>query len=628
MERTNDIILDLETRIEADYYDKNKTLYKDILVSSKILFKDERNRNDSKNLISIIYNRIKEKVNKKTNNGKNGEDVLVKYTIVTYAIHEQINYNEENLILYQFIKTDQYDDVIKILTNKKSLKASESKQNRIVADKCDLEIKNINRMLDKLNGINDEDDSMKKQEEDDDSMKKPIDIPPKQTIDIPIHPRPPLKNCTCGKQRKNENKNKIENSNSNMEIENSNDSLSELIKSSSSGKKPEHNDEAFSEGIENSSSGEKPSIDSESISEGFESTTYSYESELDSEIPDLEDIEGNPQINFEDYDIRRFLSKGGSGSIMIAVDKATNLNVAIKSYSYHVSKEHIIRVVKISNTDIIGLAKTIGYHFALTKSEITKYKNKIENFDAYLNGCIVMNLYKNTNISDQIKEYLDSNGLKKDVINPTIRTKIIFGVAAIMKKLHQNQIVHRDLKISNILLDDNNEPVICDFDLSYSINDENYEKNLNQAEEIQGTPYYVSPERIRLDEDKTNAFASDVYSYAILLYFMFSSSIKFIDDDSFGLHQFYKFISEGRRPVKPKNIPEHYWELIQMCWNDNPSSRPTFEDITNILKKDKYALDEFGMKTDLNVLHNYQEKLGEYERPVETMSFGARILRI
>lgn len=50
-------------------------------------------------------------------------------------------------------------------------------------------------------------------------------------------------------------------------------------------------------------------------------------------------------------------------------------------------------------------------------------------------------------------------------------------------------------------------------------------------------------------------------------------------------------------------------ELIQKCWKQNPSERLTFEEIVNILKDEKYALEEYGMKTDLDDLHEYQERI-------------------
>ena len=54
-------------------------------------------------------------------------------------------------------------------------------------------------------------------------------------------------------------------------------------------------------------------------------------------------------------------------------------------------------------------------------------------------------------------------------------------------------------------------------------------------------------------------------------------------------------------------ISDHYWELIQRCLVNDPKKRPSFAEITDLLKSDdKYALEEFGMKTNIDELHDYQ----------------------
>ena len=68
-------------------------------------------------------------------------------------------------------------------------------------------------------------------------------------------------------------------------------------------------------------------------------------------------------------------------------------------------------------------------------------------------------------------------------------------------------------------------------------------------------------------------------------------------------------IGRGLRPKKPEECPDVYWELIQDCWKQLPSERLTFDQIIEKLKDDKYALEEYGVKTDLDQLHEYQERI-------------------
>lgn len=101
-----------------------------------------------------------------------------------------------------------------------------------------------------------------------------------------------------------------------------------------------------------------------------------------------------------------------------------------------------------------------------------------------------------------------------------------------------------------------------------------------------------------------------MFSYGILLYKIFSD-IKLFDNNKKSDNPYLriKYISEGARPVKTQNIPDHYWNLIQKCWAQEPLERPSFEEIVEILKSDKFAISEFEIKTDLDELHEYQERI-------------------
>ena len=70
----------------------------------------------------------------------------------------------------------------------------------------------------------------------------------------------------------------------------------------------------------------------------------------------------------------------------------------------------------------------------------------------------------------------------------------------------------------------------------------------------------------------------------------------------------FAFMREIERGCRPKHIgliPEQYWELIRRCWDNNPEDRPSFEEITQLLRSDDFAIRE----TDLNALHEYWDRI-------------------
>lgn len=204
---------------------------------------------------------------------------------------------------------------------------------------------------------------------------------------------------------------------------------------------------------------------------------------------------------------------------------------------------------------------------------------------------------KNGSIDKIILQYLRSRGSDHEKMNPTIRSKIIFGVASTLKRLEKFGSVSVGLSLQKIFLDENLEPV-----LPFPV----------KGREIHGLSYFFSPEEI-LNSDEYDwhkyGYQSDVFSFAIVIYFMFSEDL--ISEGHKIGRNFKKIINnykKGLRFSKPENMPDPYWELVEKCWKQNPEERPTFEEITELLKDDKYAIDEFGMKTDLNELHRFREQ--------------------
>ena len=109
-----------------------------------------------------------------------------------------------------------------------------------------------------------------------------------------------------------------------------------------------------------------------------------------------------------------------------------------------------------------------------------------------------------------------------EIINPTVRCKIIFGIASIIRQLHEKRIMHRDVKLENVLLNDHHEPVLYNW---YDFEHIKFAAHLMNTAIAINTPFYNAPELFTGDDTYTNSI--DVYSYGILLYRMFRQKIEF-----------------------------------------------------------------------------------------------------
>lgn len=292
-------------------------------------------------------------------------------------------------------------------------------------------------------------------------------------------------------------------------------------------------------------------------------------------------------IDINDYEIGRKIKERCYGPVFEATNKQTVQKVAIKRV--RLSNEETLKRCKNSleayGLNISGTIKIIGYQ-KLEKEFI-----------------IFMELLQH-NVSSLIFQYNKTNGNDYSILNPTIRSKIIFGVASIMKKMHKNKVINRDLNLQKVGLDQNLEPILLHCILA-KVN-----KDHSNMSMMIYTKINVAPEMI-YNENNQYSFPVDVYSFGVMLYQMFDNNYSIDNINLLSNITFLELITEGKRFDKSPKIPEHYWELINQCWRHDPNERPTFDEIVEILKNDRFALEEYGMKTNLDELHEYQNRIDD-----------------
>ena len=194
---------------------------------------------------------------------------------------------------------------------------------------------------------------------------------------------------------------------------------------------------------------------------------------------------------FGNYQLERELGQGGMGTVYLAKDSGLNRYVALK----------------ILRSDL-GDDPSFSRKF-LEEVEITASL-------AHPNIIRVFTLGEQEGRLYLVMEHLDEPSLenrmdKQTKVSEREVLEIGIGIASALQFAHEETgLIHRDIKPGNILFGRGNIPKLADFGLAAGAR-----SALSQQDEIWGTPYYVSPERLlREPED----IRSDIYSLGATLY--------------------------------------------------------------------------------------------------------------
>ncbi|TYK31456.1 serine/threonine-protein kinase STY46-like isoform X1 [Cucumis melo var. makuwa] len=179
-----------------------------------------------------------------------------------------------------------------------------------------------------------------------------------------------------------------------------------------------------------------------------------------------------------------------------------------------------------------------------------------------------------------VTEYMSGGSIhdflhqQKGVLSFPSLLRVAIDVSKGMDYLHQKNIIHRDLKAANLLMDEYGVVKVADFGVARVL----AQSGVMTAET--GTYRWMAPEVI---EHKPYDHKADVYSFGIVLWELLTGQLPY--NNLTPLQAAIGVVQKGLRPKIPRHAHPMIVDLLEKCWLQDPSLRPEFSEITRLLQQ-------------------------------------------
>lgn len=266
------------------------------------------------------------------------------------------------------------------------------------------------------------------------------------------------------------------------------------------------------------------------------------------------------RVSIDDFEEIKSIGGGVSANVFYGRDKRTGKEVAIKKFKFQ----------KINGSKLQSFQREVAVLATAIHPAVLRMIGATETMPF----CIITDWMPNGSLYHDLHVHhrLDQTG----------KTICAFDIARGMQYLHQCQIVHRDLKSLNVLLDSNNNIRICDFGFSRHASDSSL-----MTQNI-GTPHWMAPELLSTSTNYTSKI--DVYAYGIVLWELATDNVPYQGMDSRQIIS--QVLNNDIRPLLPPEVNPAMRDLITQCWDRDPTVRPSFDEIVKKFETEEVMMND------------------------------------
>ncbi|CAN7995780.1 unnamed protein product, partial [Ixodes hexagonus] len=149
------------------------------------------------------------------------------------------------------------------------------------------------------------------------------------------------------------------------------------------------------------------------------------------------------------------------------------------------------------------------------------------------------------------------------------RLRVALDVVQGIRFLHSQGLVHRDIKLKNVLLDRSNRAKLTDLGFC--------KPEAMMSGSIVGTPIHMAPELFTGRYDNS----VDTYAFGILFWYICAGHVKlpYVFEQCQTKDQLWSCVRKGARPERLPQFEDDCWRLMEQCWASDPQRRPLLGDV-------------------------------------------------
>ncbi|KAL0084911.1 kinase-like domain-containing protein [Phycomyces blakesleeanus] len=258
------------------------------------------------------------------------------------------------------------------------------------------------------------------------------------------------------------------------------------------------------------------------------------------------------------YLLLRTLGEGEFGKVKLGMHIETGQEVAVKLIKKTIV-DSTCRANKIERE--VSILKSLNHPFIVKLVHVVETDKHIGIILEYASG-------------GELFEYIFAHRYLKEKDAQRLFAQLISSV----QYMHQKKIVHRDLKLENLLLDRNRNVIVTDFGFANQ-----FEDNDDLMSTSCGSPCYAAPELVVTDGLYTGS-AVDIWSCGVILYAMLCGYLPFDDDPANpkgnNINLLYRYILSTQLAF-PIHVGPEAQDLLQKMLVPDPVKRSSLQSIIN-----------------------------------------------